>query len=390
MQQIARFHNVWVITRENNRASIEKKLSKNPIVNTHWIYYDLPSWARFWKRGGQGIQIYYYLWQTSIYFIAKRLHKEINFDLCHHITFGVYWRPSFLILLPIPFIWGPLGGGEATPLSFYKTFSYYGIFYEVLRYIARWIGEKDPFVKLNIKKASLTLCKARETYNRLKILGIKNIMLYSEAGISQSELYELGEFKITNTTPFRVISSGRLLCWKGFHLALLAFKIFNLHYPDSEYWITGDGHERKNLEKLAYRLNIIHKVYFCGKISRQEVLKNLSECDILLHPSLHDSGGWVCLEAMAAGRPVICLDLGGTAIQITKETGFKIPAITPEQAINDMAEAMLKLATNPELRIKMGEAGKKRVEEHFNWDKKGEWINDIYWNIVNSCPISTV
>src|SRR2546430_4418443 len=42
------------------------------------------------------------------------------------------------------------------------------------------------------------------------------------------------------------------------------------------------------------------------------------------HPSLHDSGGWVCLEAMAAGRPVICLDLGGPGYQVTEESGIKI------------------------------------------------------------------
>ena len=50
---------------------------------------------------------------------------------------------------------------------------------------------------------------------------------------------------------------------------------------------------------------------------------------MLIHPSLHDSGGWVCLEAMAAGRPVICLDLGGPGLQVTEKTGIKVKASTP-------------------------------------------------------------
>ena len=65
---------------------------------------------------------------------------------------------------------------------------------------------------------------------------------------------------------------------------------------------------------------------------------------MLVHPSLHDSGGWVCLEAMAAGKPVICLDLGGPGEQVTRETGFKIPALDPDQAVKDMARAMAVLA----------------------------------------------
>ncbi|MFM6845653.1 MAG: glycosyltransferase family 4 protein, partial [Dolichospermum sp.] len=47
---------------------------------------------------------------------------------------------------------------------------------------------------------------------------------------------------------------------------------------------------------------------------------------------------WVCMEAMAAGRPVICLDLGGPAVQVTEETGFKIAADEPYQVVRDLAE----------------------------------------------------
>ena len=48
-------------------------------------------------------------------------------------------------------------------------------------------------------------------------------------------------------------------------------------------------------------------------------LRRLGECDDLIHPSLHDSGGLICMKAMAFGLPVISLDLGGSAVQVTKE-----------------------------------------------------------------------
>ena len=90
----------------------------------------------------------------------------------------------------------------------------------------------------------------------------------------------------------------------------------------------------------------------------------------------------ICLEAMAARRPVICLDLGGPALHVTEETGIKVSAISPEQTVNDLAEAMFRLARDPVLRKRMGEAARRRVSEHFNWNKKGEFINELYQKVA--------
>jgi glycosyltransferase involved in cell wall biosynthesis len=111
-------------------------------------------------------------------------------------------------------------------------------------------------------------------------------------------------------------------------------------------------------------------------------MARLARCHVLVHPSLHDSGGWVCLEAMASARPVICLDLGGPATQVTDDTGFRVHAGTPEQAIADMAAAMRKLHDDPELRRRMASAGPKRVIEAFCWDEKVRRMNQIYAELM--------
>lgn len=383
VKQISRLHEVWVITRVNNRESIERVLEEAPLPNVHWCYFDLPRWLRFWKKGQRGVQLYYYLWQIGTYFIVKRLHNKVCFNLVHHLTFVKYWVPSFLAFLPPPFLWGPIGGAESTLKALSRTFSLRGKVYEGLRNMARWLGENDPFLQLVAKRSRLAIATTPETKKRLEILGCPHVIVFPEVGIAKSDTGAIPS--VRNTNPFRLVSIGRLLHWKGFHLGLMAFARFQQSFRNSEYWLIGSGPERRNLELLSQELGVGVKLRFLGNLPRQQVLENLAECDVLVHPSLHDSGGWVCVEAMAAGRPVICLDLGGPAMQVTEETGFKVAAITPEQVVNDLAEAMLRLARDPDLRKRIGEAGRRRVLDYFDWDQKGKRIEEIYQIAFRPC-----
>ena len=377
VRQIARFHEVWVITRANNQEPIEKALASSPLPNAHWVYFDLPCRMRFWKKGERGLHPYYYLWQLGACFVARKLHRMVGFDLVHHVTFVNYWMPSFLVLLPIPFVWGPVGGGESAPRAFWRSFSFRGKVFELLRDLARRLGEFDPFVRLSARRATPGLATTYQTKERLRALGSRSASVFSQVGLPEEDICKLGAIPFRQSAPFRLISMGNLLHWKGFELGLRAFGLFSQQFPTSEYWVVGDGPERKRLERVARRLGIGERVTFWGALPRSEAMEKLSESDVLVHPSLHDSGGWVCLEAMAAGRPVICLDLGGPALQVTEDVGIKVPAISPGSVVDDLAEAY-RLASDPELRARLSVGARKRVQEHFNWDKKGLLMREVY------------
>lgn len=375
-REMASYHEVWVLTRSNNRSLIEAEMARNPVPGLHFVYYDLPRWASWWKRGKRGLQLYYYLWQLGAYRVARRLHREVGIDLAQHATFGVYWRPSLLALLPVPFIWGPVGGGESAPDTFRNDFGLRGRIYETTRDFARWLGEHDPLVRVTARRSVRTLGTTEETANRLHKLGAKDVRLLTQTGLGAEYIQSLRQYKTHGKEPLRFVSIGRLLGWKGFHLGLRAFAQADL--PEAEYWIVGDGPERRCLQALAEELGITRRVKFWGRLSRDETLSKLSECHVLVHPSLHESGGVVCLEAMALGCPVICLNLGGPAMQVTEETGFKIPAIEPEQTVSDLATAMHVLSKDHYLLTRMGEAGQRRLTEHFDWRKKGARIAELY------------
>lgn len=381
---LARHHEVWVLTRANNRPAIEAELARNPVPGLRFVYHDLPPWARFWKRGQRGVQLYYYLWQLTAIPLVRRLHGEVGFDVVQQVTFVKYWAPSALAFLKgVPFVWGPVGGGESAPLAFWRTFGLRGIAYETARTVARFLAELDPLTRLTARRASLALATTPETAGRLKRLGAKRVEVMSEAALPPEEIEGLSLVAPPPSGPVRFLSIGRLLHWKGFHLGLEAFARSGL--TDAEYWIVGEGPERRRLEALARRLGVADRMRFFGQLSRHRVLELLAQVQALVHPSLHDSGGWVCLEAMAAGTPVICLDLGGPAVQVTEETGFKIPARTPEQAVKEMAEAMRRLAEDAKLTRRMGEVARERVREAFSWEPRGEEIAMVYRQVLGLC-----
>lgn len=377
---IAQHHQVWVLTRTYHRPEIREFLARTPIPNLHVIYVNpfRPNDERRPRRAWA--QLYYYFWQIGAYVKARSLHREIRFDLVHHVTHVKYWSPSFVSLLPVPFLWGPVGGGEIVPLAFRQDLSDHGRRHECQRDIAHRLGELDPFVRWTVRQATLALATTRETAERLHHLGVRDIRIFSQVGLSADEIEHLGRTPPQPEHPIRFISIGRLLSWKGFHLSLKAFAIAQI--DRAQLWIVGHGSEGTRLKALSRQLGIADRVCFWGYLPREQTLAKLQQCHVLLHPSLHDSGGLVCSEAMATGRPPICLDLGGPGTQVTEETGIKIAATTPDRVVGEIAEAMVRLAQDPQLRDRLGRAGQKRVREVYDWNVKAQFFNGLYRDIV--------
>ena len=383
IKEVAKYHNVWVLTRQNNRPTIEAQLNQNPIIKLQVIYCEPPSWLRPLHLKKKLVYLHYYLWQIAAYLVAKKLQETINFHIVHHVTYVRHSTPSFLALLPIPFLWGPVGGGESAPKAFWKDFGWRGIMYEIMRDIARTLGELDPFVKLTAQRSILARGTTAETTQRLRKLGAKNVEVLSQLGLSDLEITQLNQCGDSQPQGVKFISIGRLLHWKGFHLGLKAFAEAKLP-PDAEYWIVGDGPERRRLETLVQNLGIANQVKFWNQLSRPETLKKLSECLGLVHPSLHESGGLVCVEAMAAGRPVICLNLGGPALIVSEDAGFKVEPNNPDQVINDLANAMTIVANDKHLWKQKSDRSRARVKNLYSWQNKGPELANLYETIHNS------
>ena len=377
--QMAKLHDVYVLTRANNREIIESAL---PSENTpKFIYYDLPKWAMWWKRGPRGAQLYYYLWQIFAGRMLKKLNCNKKFDVGHHVTFVRYWMPTCFPMLKIPYAIGPVGGGEFAPVEFESRFPLKPLIYEKVRRIIRAFAPLAPFVKKSISRAACVLTTTNESRLKVEKLGARRIEVYPESGVSEIEYSKLSAVSCNaESSPIIFVSSGRLLALKAFELGLRAFAQAKL--PDAEYWIIGDGPEGGRLKKLVQELGITDQVKFLGWIERSHALDALAKAHVLVHPSLHDSGGWVCPEAMAMGKAVICLDLGGPGAQINEKTGIKIDPSSRRDAITGIAEAMKDLAHDKGRLKSMGLCGKKEVEERYIWENKCAYYDKIYHSFL--------
>ena len=376
----ARYHDVWVVTHATHRPGIEAELQRRPIRHLRFVYYQLPRLGRI--RLTPGGQLYYYLWQLGIYPLVRRLHGSIGFALTHHVTYVKYWQPSLLARLPVPFIWGPVGGGESFPWALRSELRWRYRFYAQAREVARWCGEHDPMVRSTARRCRVALAVTQETSSRLRALGAKDVRVFTAIGLTDQEVSCLGRTGPARNGPVRFLSVGRMLYLKGFHLGLQAFASARLP-PDAEYWLIGNGPELRHLKHLGAELGSADRLRFWGEMGRTETLKRLGDCDALVHPSMHESGGVSCLEAMAAGRPVICLDVGGPRELTTDDTAFRIGVGHPREAVSGIARAMVMVATDRALLARMGRAARTRAASDYLWRTKGRVLDGLYRRVCD-------
>jgi glycosyltransferase involved in cell wall biosynthesis len=385
LEQLSRFHDLWVITQCYNRTGIEKALAESTLPGVSFFYIELSFSTKMLNKIEFGQRIYYYLWQRAALKFAKKLHKEIKFDAAHHLTFGNDWIPSFIgAFLPVPFIWGPVGGGQKTPKALFRVYTFQGKIAELGRGFGQWIGRTLLLSrKICLKKARAILVCNRETEVKIPEPFRNKVHHFPVNGISR-ELLHKEQSGNNSHNRFHVIAAGRLHRLKGFDIAIKAFDTLRMHVPTATFEIVGQGQEEEQLKKLVRALDLNDKVKFTRWLPREDLLARMSDSDLFLFPSFRDGGGAVVVEAMARGLPVVCVDNGGPAFHIQEKWGIKIKPKPPDALILEMADAMKQLYLKKNLRLEMGRAARKRAEEYYLWEKLGDRLQAIYEKAISN------
>lgn len=376
--QLARFADLVVLTRSNNRASIEAALPAEIRDRVRFEYYDLPPAIARFKRKEKGLYFYYLLWQWGAYRRAYELVRQLHFDFVISLTFGSIWMPTFMHRLPVPFIWGPIGGGEAVPFSLIPALPWSARFPQYLRYILMATIHLNPLIMRPIRLAQLILARTADTARLIPNQYIHKVQIVLETAISEDFL-NLSSEKQSHSpdSSLRLVFTGRLVAFKNVSCALKALEKALASGVKAQLIIVGDGPERKRLETLVVDLGIVGAVSFIGAVSRERVIEELLRSDVYFFPSLREGGVWSLMEAMSVGLPVICVNTSGMGIITDADSAIRLEPVSQEQLIKGFADALITLAGSPELRRQLGENARRRIYQYFRWKQKGEIIRDL-------------
>ena len=378
IRQIARFNKVIAITRENNQAAIEQFMVENPdeiYHNIQFLYFDLPYWMRFWKRGGRGAMLYFWMWQRAIPKFVSR--QKIDFDIVHNLNFHNDWTPSYLWKLGKPFVWGPIGHHPAIPTQYLKSYKKI----QALRDKTMWVIKQlfwrfSSDLRNTAKNANHILCMNRS------VTDVMNIERQQHSIMPSVATDDFGHNLNERRKKFSLISAGRLVPLKGFDLCINSFASFLSKLPDErktqcELMIIGSGPEKANYMALAKELGVEKFIHFVDWMDRNELMQLMKDASAFVFPS-HEGAGMIVAEALSFGVPVICLDNSGPGQFIDEACGIKVPQQNYRETVSDLSEGIFQLFSDRTKWKKMREKARERFEQYFHWDRRGESLQTIY------------
>lgn len=357
-----------VVTRANNCDAILAACPEAEVIAHEPPAYWLGLKHRY---GGLGQRFYYLLWQASL---AKRIAAlAADAGLVHHATIVNAWTPAAPGMAGLPFVWGPVGGGDDPPWRLLAGLGPLGMAKELGRMSLRRLMTWLPATRRTARNSMLALATTPASERLLRRLGARQVGMLSQVALSPADLALLTGIPISAgpgaDKPLRLVAIGELLRRKGLHLVFAGLA----QLPPDLAWsldIVGRGPEARLLQRLAAAHGLADRVRFVGPLKRAKLMFFLHQYHVLLHLSLRDSGGMVCAEAMAAGLAVVCLDLGGPAVITPEQAGIRLPARNAAQIAADLAAAIRHLSDQPQRLQAMRQAARAHAIANLSWEAR--------------------
>lgn len=395
--EMSKYFDLWVLTRRSNMPNINAWLAENPdFSNINFIYYDLPKWARFWKKGLRGVRLYYILWQLCSNNIVKRTMIENNISIFHHLTYGnALWNVSRYGSKQT-FIWGPVGGLETIPENFSRHYDTKCRIIEKFRRFAVACAKLNVGFYYRCKQADIILCKTEHTLKRIPQRFAAKAILFTDvaADVAADVIAHPDAFPVcapdsccemSSTThnassnsidkAINFISVGRLDAWRGFDLVLEAFAIARKQNNHLNLTIVGDGNDKSRLLSIVDKLNISSSVSFTGNVPMSEYKCLMNTADVVVNAALKEGAVTVSFDAVSLGKPLICLDTTGYTRCFSEKYAVIIPILERDVVIDKIKDAILTLANN-EQRHQMS-LNALNASSSLSWQNHGKHFRDI-------------
>jgi len=172
---------------------------------------------------------------------------------------------------------------------------------------------------------------------------------------------------------------ARLFELKGHEYLIAAAAEVVRKQPNVRFLLVGDGVLRASLSRQIERLGLSDYFRFTGLVPPEEIPRYLSAMDMLVHTSLREGLARTLPQALIAAKPVISYDIDGAReVCLNNETGI----LLPPKSIQPLAEAMVRLASQPSLRKNWGRAGQAKFSERFRHRFMTARVREVYDSVL--------
>lgn len=377
--EMSKYFELWVLTRKSNRHTIEPWMAGHPEFGSiHFLYYDWPKWARFWKKGLRGVRTYYNIWQYCTNRIVKRTMQDNGIKIFHHLTYGnALWKVSSYGQRQF-FIWGPIGGLETIPKEYSKHYGRKSQIIESLRRVAASLTTFNFSFKKRCARADLILAKTEITRRMIPQKYAAKAIQFTDVA---TDIADMNVPAVQHNGFTEFISVGHLDAWRGFDLAIEALAKASKANKQIHLTIVGDGPDKERLELLIKKHGLDKLVTLTGKVPMDEYKRLMERADAVINAALKEGAVTVSFDCMAMGKPLICLDTTGYTRYFTNEYAILLQQSGREEVIRNLSNAMLKLTDISE-RIRLGENA-HIASAKFTWEHHGKEIRNIIMNSLN-------
>jgi glycosyltransferase involved in cell wall biosynthesis len=357
--------------------NINEGIERLNLKNIRFEYVDVPQWVKKAYKYEPGVYLHYMVWQHFAYKRAKEITKDEKFDLIHHVTYGSIHMGSEMWKLNLPFVFGPMGGGQLAPSKF-KKYLYKWWRSEVQRKWMRKILLWNPNTQRAIKTASILLATNHETYHLAKRFNPKMLRLYPDTTLPDRFFPDELPERDFSKRELRILWIGRIFAFKGLNLVMDALSKVKVPF---KLTIVGQGPLSDRIPGWIEKYNLEGKVDVKGKIPWENVRDAYLNNDILMYCSLRDSSAVQFVEAMALGMPIITLDMHGSRTLIPNDAGIKVKVTDPEETISLLAIAVEYMYEYPEKRQEYSSCAFHHAK-YFKESLNSLRINNIYKEVL--------
>lgn len=395
IRHVASRHTVTAIVGEaySNRDAIRDALDRDAVLSDR-VRFNFIDWFPQPRTGLSGVlwrsfqPLYYHQysqWMLKAYELARQLCEKQHIDLVHQITIATYREPGFAWKLPVPFVWGPVGGLGNIP---WRCLPALGLV-EGVRHLCRNV------INIAQLKYHRRFYRATEHASALFAMDTNTQHLLWRHGKKPSAVvpaafcfpdHPAKRLRQRGAEPLRLLFAGLHLSRKGLGLLLKALALL----PDKGAWrldVLGHGVMTQSWKQLAKRLDLEDRITFHGYVSNEERDRIMRHSDVLVFPSLLEGWPAVIAESLSLAMPVVTTNLHGMRDIVTEQCGITVDATDSHVLVRGLREAISRLINDGGLLSELSAGAAKRAIE-LSADQQMKLVFETYESVLSEATVA--